>query len=109
MDNTFKITLGDGTMLENLRLNGNNYISRAAISEDIFTEEALREVEITDGETTEVLEDVILIQLVKYGNEYWFILAEKSPEQKEKEELYAELEAQAEAIMELAELIGGAE
>ena len=86
-ENTFKITLADGTVFEGLRLNGNNYISEEKIEEEVFTEEALREVRIHDGETESVIYSAVLIQLKKYGEEYWFILAEKSPEQMEKEQL----------------------
>ena len=108
-NNKFKITLDDGTVLENLRLNGNNYISTEELTENDF-EGKLSEVTIQDDSGKEtVLEDVVLIQVQQYGNEWWFILAEKSPEQKEKEKLLADIEAQAEAIQELAEIIGGAE
>ena len=109
MEKSFTITLGNGTVLENLSLNGNNYISKEEVTEDIFTKEALAEVTISDGETETVIEDAILVQAIEWQGEYWFILAEKSPAQKEREELLAELEAQAEAIVELAEIIGGGE
>ena len=33
---TFKITLADGTALEGLTLNGNNYISDKKVTEDVF-------------------------------------------------------------------------
>lgn len=105
----YKVTLNNGIILDNLTLNGNNYISEKEIAEDVFSNEALKRVIIFDGEASEIIEDAVLIQLKQYGTEWWFILAEKSPVEKEKEELLAEIEAQAEAIMELAELIGGAE
>lgn len=109
MEKTFKITLGDGTVLENLKLNGNNYISEEEIPEEIFNEETLRKVTIFDGTMPEVKKDLILIQLKKYGDEWWFILDEKSAADKEREDLLAEIEAQAEAIEELAAIIGGEE
>lgn len=54
-------------------------------------------------------DDLVLIQLKRYGSEWWFILDEKSPADKKQEDLLAELEAQAEAIEELAAIIGGEE
>ena len=33
---TYTITLADGTVLNNLKLNGNNFISNTAINADIF-------------------------------------------------------------------------
>lgn len=39
---------------------------------------------ILDNETqeTEVLEDQVLVQCIKYDKEYWFILRDKSAEEK---------------------------
>lgn len=105
----YTIKFADGTMLTNIGLNGNNYISQEKLTEDLFSDSNLKKVIINDGEREETLEDVFLIQLKQYGSEYWFILAEKTPEQKERESLLAEIESQAEAIIELAEIIGGAE
>ena len=34
---TWKITLADGTSLDGLDLNGNNFISSTAVTEDTFT------------------------------------------------------------------------
>ena len=36
MEKSWKITLADGTKLENLSLNGNNFVSENEITEDIF-------------------------------------------------------------------------
>lgn len=109
MAKSFKITLADGTQLKNLELNGNNFISKNEIQDSVF-EDNLDTVEIKspDGET-QVMHDCFLAANREIDGEWWFIIVEKSEDQKEKEDLYAEIEAQAEAIMELAELIGGAE
>ena len=96
-------------MFENLELNGNNYISKDEIIEEVFNEEALKKVTIYDGSVSETKNGLVLIQLKKYGSEWWFILDEKSPADKEREDLLAEIEAQAEAIEELAAIIGGEE
>lgn len=58
---------------------------------------------------TKTLYDVIVQECASVDGRYWFALIEKPASQKEKEDLLAELEAQAEAIVELAELIGGQE
>ncbi|MBQ9075095.1 MAG: hypothetical protein IJY32_03930 [Mogibacterium sp.] len=109
-ENKFKITLSDGTELAELTLNGNNYITKTKITVETF-EGKLASVEITDAKTGVIqrMRDAILLRLEKVGKEYWFALGEKSAEEKEREELLAEIEAQAEAIQELAEIIGGAE
>ena len=36
MEETWKITLSDGTQLKDLKLSGNNYISKTKITEDDF-------------------------------------------------------------------------
>lgn len=109
MEKTFKITMGNGRVLEGLRLNGNNYISEEELTEQVFSDEALRRIVIFDGEISEIKEDMTLIQLKQYGGEWWFILSERSPEEKERADLMAEIEAQAQAIEELAAIIGGEE
>lgn len=57
-----------------------------------------------DNETqeSEILEDQVLVQCIKYDKEYWFILREKSAEEKFAEENDL-LEG---AIEELAAIIG---
>jgi len=82
----YTIKLYDGTLLENLELNGNNFISDKIIPDDIFTDN-LNEVEISDGENTHIYNDMMLAANRVIDGKSWFILAEKTPEQKEKEEL----------------------
>lgn len=69
----YKVTLADGTVIDNLRLNGNNYISEKELSADMFLGN-LGTVTINDGEKDVVYENMTLVQLAKYDDEYWFIL-----------------------------------
>ena len=100
MEKTIKITLSDGTVLENLGLTGNNFVSDEKIDDSVF-EDNLDKVEIFDSATDEkqVLHDADLVQNIKYGDEYWFILREKSAEE-------VSIETLEGAIAELAEIIG---
>ena len=82
----YTIKLNNGTILTNLILNGNNFISDKIIPDDIFTDN-LNEVEISDGENTHIYNDMMLAANRVIDGKSWFILAEKTPEQKEKEEL----------------------
>ena len=82
----YTIKLYDGTVLDNLELNGNNFISDKIISDDIFTNN-LDKVEISDGKSTQIYQDMMLVANRVIDGKSWFILAEKTPEQKEKEEL----------------------
>lgn len=69
----YKVTLADGTVIDNLKLNGNNYISEKELSADMFLGN-LGTVTINDGEKDVVYENMTLVQLAKYNDEYWFIL-----------------------------------
>ena len=84
----YSIKLNNGTILTNLILNGNNFISDKIIPDDIFTDN-LNEVEISDGENTHIYNDMMLAANRVIDGKSWFILMEKTPEQKEKEALEA--------------------
>lgn len=73
----YTIKLSDGTTLENLGLNGNNFVSRAEVTETTFTGK-LKGVEITDNEgKTEKHEEMELVQVAHYSDGYYFILVDK--------------------------------
>lgn len=75
---TYTITLADGTVLDNLTLNGNNYVSAVEITKDIFNGN-LSTVTISDGEHTHTHKNMKLVQLVHYDDGYYFILRKLSP------------------------------
>lgn len=80
----YTITLADGTKLENLELNGNNYIAEGVIEDSVF-EGNLETVTITDGETTETFTDMRLMSNRVDGGRSWFVLGEKTEQQKKEE------------------------
>ena len=84
----YTIKLNNGTIISNLVLNGNNFISDKIISDDIFTNN-LDKVEISDGKSTQIYNDMVLVANRVIDGKSWFILAEKTQEQKEKEALEA--------------------
>ena len=86
----YRITLEDGTVLDNLELNGNNYISETLIDDNVF-EDNLDTVEIYDGETAQVHENMKLVANQVFDGKTWIVLAEKSTEDIEKERLEKEL------------------
>ena len=74
----YTITLPSGTKLENLKLNGNNFVSDTEIDESLFTD-LLSEVKIEGSEESEqsyTMKNVYLLQQVHYDDGYYFILAE---------------------------------
>jgi hypothetical protein len=72
-----RVTLQDGTVLDGLTLNGNNYISDTIIDSDVFADN-LATVEISDGKKSQVYEDMKLIANQISDGKSWFILAEKT-------------------------------
>ncbi len=59
----YTITLADGTLIENLRLNGNNYISTEPINEVIF-EGNCSPIVISDGTHNETHDNAVLQSIV---------------------------------------------
>ncbi len=102
----YTITLSDGTKLEDLKLNGNNYISQTEVTEDTF-EGKLSKVTIESDEKTEVLHDVEVIQISPVGEEYWFILREMTDEEKAEKYLNEAVIDTQEALAEVYEMLSG--
>ena len=82
----YKITLADGTALENLVLNGNNYVASTAVDDAIFKDN-MATVTITnleDGTAEQIDDGVLLSNIVRDGCS-WIVLGQKTPEQKAEE------------------------
>ena len=82
----YKITLADGTVLKNLELNGNNYIAEGVIEDSVF-EGNLDTVTVTDGKSNRVVD-----------GKSWFVLGEKTAQQKAMERLNTLLASNADSI-----------
>ena len=78
---TYSIELSDGTMLNNLRLNGNNYVSETEVTEAEFAGRLSRVI-IRSSDTEEILNDAELLQIVHYSDGWYFILREIPAEQR---------------------------
>lgn len=77
----YKITLADGTEISNLKLNGNNFISKEAIDASIFADNCLPVV-INDGVSDTTHPNMELVQVLEQmPGEYWFILRDISDEE----------------------------
>ena len=100
-DTEVEIELADGTKLENLRTNGNNFVSDTPIEDSVF-EGNLSNVKIITPEGVTEYKDLKLVQNRQFGAEYMFVLAEKTPAEKEKEELLQLIADIAELILEVA-------
>lgn len=108
-----KITLANGVVLDNIEINGDNYVSPVEISEATFAD-GLSKVVISDGESETTYTDMILVQVTKYKNvEGWFfVLREMTAAEKQDKvlaETVATLSKQGDetetAVAELGELV----
>lgn len=74
----YSVTLSDGTKLDNLALNGNNFVSSTKLTEGDFKDK-LSKVTITDDDgKAKDYTDMVLVQVTQVGDESWFILGEKA-------------------------------
>lgn len=93
----YKIILADGTKLENLELNGNNYIAEGVIDDSVFKDN-LSTVTITDGTDVTTYEDMVLLSHRVDGGRSWIVLGEKSAQDKAMERIHSMLSSNANSI-----------
>ena len=87
----YSIKLTDGTVIENLRLNGNVFISAEEISADAF-EDNCDPVTFSDGDTTEVHQHMALVAIERHGNKYWIMLRDRTSDELDKLKIMADIE-----------------
>lgn len=97
VEQMYKIQLSNGQALDNLTLNGNNFISASKVEDTVF-DGGLSSVTFTDTDTgkSQTYTDMVLIANRVFDGQSWFVLAEETPAEKEKRRLLAriaELEA----------------
>lgn len=101
----YTITLSNGNTLKNLELNGNNFISAEIIEDSVF-EGGLDTVIIAEGKKKETHTDMVLVSNRVFDDKSWFILSEKTQEQKERERV-ASLEQENVALHETVAVLEG--
>lgn len=78
--------MADGTQLKELGLNGNNFISKNKITPEFFNGK-LSHVSIEGNSEMDMFgligehENMQLVQVQKYGEEYWFVLRDLTPQE----------------------------
>ena len=91
MEKSWKITLSDGTRLENLGINGNNFISEAKITEDDFNGK-LSKVTVEGKDFKQEYNNMELVQIAHYGDGYYFVLREIPQEELDKLKMQSDIE-----------------
>lgn len=98
----YTITLADGTKLEKLDKNGDNYVSKKKVDETIFTESNLAKMVVNDGETDTEFTDMVFIQQMQWADgTYYLAFREKT----DKEKLLATITANASSITDIQEAL----
>lgn len=102
-EKTYTVKLSDGSKLENLTLNGNNFISTVAVTEGQF-DGKLSSVTITDSEGVEDKHENMFLVQVSHPNdsEWWFILADKTADQIKQEQLEQSIASLTDMMMSLS-------
>jgi hypothetical protein len=77
----YKITLQNGTIIENLILNGNNYISDEQIDDSVFVDN-LNEVVIENEDSRIVYESLKIVSHQIVDGKSWLIFAEPTDEER---------------------------
>ena len=90
-EKTYRITLADGTVLDNLTMNGNNFISEEAIDASIF-DGTCSPVIINDGTNEEIHEHMDLVQVTTVDKKSWFVLRDIPQKELEQTKLKSDLE-----------------
>ena len=90
-EKTYKITLSDGTVINNLSLNGNNFISKTSVTKKMFTDNC-SPVTINDGTMDEVHNNMALVQVSEVNGEYWFVLRDISLEELSRIKMQSDIE-----------------
>lgn len=104
----YKITLADGTTLENLVLNGNNYVASTAVDDAVFKDN-MATVTITNLEdgTAEQIEDGVLLSNIVRDGCSWLVLGQKPAEQKRLETIDSTFTDLQMALAEVYEMVLG--
>ena len=71
MDNIYTVILHDGTTLEDLKKNGDNYISKSIINSEVFEDNLMEVIEVATDQTTHS-HMMKLAHLTKTGDDWWF-------------------------------------
>lgn len=87
----YTITLADGTVIDNLTMNGNNFISDEALNASIF-ESNCCPVTINDGTSNEVHRNMELVQVTPVNGKSWFVLRDISAKELEQAKMKSDIE-----------------
>lgn len=74
------LKLDNGKVIDNLKMNGTNFVSETEIDETMFSD-IIKEICVIEDGRTYYLHNVEFIQQVKYADGYYFVLREMTPDE----------------------------
>lgn len=90
-EKNYKITLADGTILDNLTLNGNNFVSDETVDASVFEGNCFPVI-INDGITEEIHDNMELVQVTVVDGKSWFVLRDISQKELEQAKIKSDIE-----------------
>lgn len=87
----YKITLANGTVLDNLTMNGNNFISEETVDAHVFDGNC-SPIIIDDGTIEEIHEHMDLVQVTVVEGKSWFVLRDIPQKELEQAKLKSDIE-----------------
>ena len=106
----YTITLSDGRKLENLAVNGTNFVSKTKVDEKIF-QNNLAAVVISDGKTERAYKNLVFVQQMEWADgTYYLAFREKTRMELLTEEInLTRLDEQEAALVDVAAVAAGKE
>lgn len=87
----YRVTLADGTILDNLTMNGNNFISEETVDATVF-DGTCSPIIINDGTSDEIHEHMDLVQIMDVDGKSWFVLRDIPQKELEQAKLKSDIE-----------------
>lgn len=87
----YKITLANGTVLDNLTMNGNNFISEETVDVHVFDGNC-SPIIIDDRTSEEIHEHMDLVQVTVVEGKSWFVLRDIPQKELEQTKLKSDIE-----------------
>lgn len=88
----YVMIFADGSVLNDVWINGDYYVTTEMVTDDILSEENLYEVVIRSNGHEEILYNLEKIDLHQFEGKYWFIIREASVKDLQYEELSAKID-----------------
>lgn len=87
----YRVTLADGTTLDNLTMNGNNFISEETVDATVF-DGTCSPIIINDGTSDEIHKHMHLVQIMDIDGKSWFVLRDIPQKELEQAKLKSDIE-----------------